>query len=110
VLLAVVNKENILLKVNLVSKLSWGKVVERGSLLTLGNIFGLGEAKVLLLWAGLWVWDHLGPVDNHILGQLTNFVNVFANSINCLLLDLPVGKVFIRRFTVQLKKKVFKRD
>ena len=87
--------------------MSGSKVVERRFLLTLGNILGLGQAKVLLLRAGLWVWDHLGPVNNHVLGQFTDFVDVLANSINALLLDLPVGDAIIGRILIELQKNVF---
>ena len=86
----------------LVSIMSRSKVVERGFLLTLGNILGLGQTKVLLLRASLWVWDHLRPVNNHVLGQFADFVDVLTNSINGLFLDLPVGGAVIRRFLVEL--------
>ena len=80
-----------------------GKVVERRSLLALGNILGLGEAVILLLRASLWVGNHLWPVDNHVLRQLADLVDVFANAIDGLLLNLPVGQAVIGGFVSKLK-------
>ena len=75
--------------------MSGGEVGEGGRLLALGNILGLGESVVLLLGAGLGVGDHLGPVDDHVLGQFPDLVDVLADAVDGLFLDLPVGDAVI---------------
>lgn len=81
---------------NLVTEVSRGEVVERGPLLALGNILGLGESIVPLLRAGLREGNDLGPVSDHVLGQLTDLVDVLADAVDGLLLNLPVGDGLVR--------------
>lgn len=82
---------------------SRGKVVERRPLLTLSNILGFCETIVFLLRAGFWIGNHFRPVNNHVLGQFANLIDVFTNTINCFLLDLPVSKSVIRRIFTKLE-------
>ena len=98
--------DTVLIFFYLISIMSGGEVVERRSLLALGNILGLGQAEVLLLRASLWVGDHLGPVDDHVLGQLADLVDVFANTIDAFLLNLPVSQAVIGGFLTELSLSV----
>jgi len=84
--------------------MSGGKVVERRPLLTLGNILGLGESVVPLLWASLGEGNDLRSVDDDVLGQLPDFVNVFADAVDALLLHLPVGDGLVGLALLLLKR------